>query len=176
MPPEASAARPDLARLLEAIVPGSPLARSPLHGEAHWRAVAAVGARLADSVGCPPLLVFLFALFHDCRRENEDRDPEHGARGAALARELNDSLLGLSEQGLGLLEEACRDHTRGRVARDPAVGACWDADRLCLGRLGIEPDPRRVSIRAASEPGMVELAAALSEAPPSWEELWRNLR
>jgi uncharacterized protein len=38
-----------------------------------------------------------------------------------------------------LLYEACRLHTDGLLEGDPTLQACWDADRLDLGRVGIQP-------------------------------------
>jgi hypothetical protein len=43
---------------------------------------------------------------------------------------------------------ACRTHTDGTTSSDPTVGACFDADRLDLGRVGIEPDPDLMSTEA----------------------------
>ncbi|MCA9794566.1 MAG: hypothetical protein KC910_22315, partial [Candidatus Eremiobacteraeota bacterium] len=37
------------------------------------------------------------------------------------------------------------DHEKGRVSQDPTIGACWDADRLDLDRVGKAPDPDLMS-------------------------------
>jgi uncharacterized protein len=84
-------------------------------------------------------VVDLFALFHDARRTNENRDPGHGARGADLARQLRSSLPPLTDDQFELLCEACARHTDGHVDSDPTIGVCWDADRLDLWRVGISP-------------------------------------
>ena len=39
-----------------------------------------------------------------------------------------------------LLLEACEGHTKNTHHYDLFVGTCWDADRLDLGRVGIEPE------------------------------------
>ena len=39
----------------------------------------------------------------------------------------------------------------GLVSEDPTVGACWDADRLDLPRVGIQPDPALFSTARAHE-------------------------
>lgn len=62
---------------------------SYLHGSQHWRCVSLLGVRIArETVGGDALVAFLFGLFHDAMRENDDDDPDHGRRGAALLREL----------------------------------------------------------------------------------------
>jgi hypothetical protein len=46
------------------------------------------------------------------------------------------------------LREALADHDRGLTTANPTIGCCWDADRLDLGRVGIEPDPELMSTDA----------------------------
>jgi uncharacterized protein len=36
----------------------------------------------------------------------------------------------------------------GQVTDDPTLGAAWDADRLDLPRVGVAPDPARLSTAA----------------------------
>jgi uncharacterized protein len=98
--------------------------------------------------GADPEVVRLFALFHDSMRLNEGHDPDHGRRGSALARELAD-ILPLEPSQLELLTAACDGHTEGFISDDPTVGACWDADRLDLPRVGIQPEARLLSTAAA---------------------------
>jgi len=93
--------------------------------------------------------VALFAIFHDCRRRNENIDPDHGLRGAELARTLRGSLVHLADDRFDLLYEACRRHTHGAIEGDPTLLACWDADRLDLGRVGIRPERKRLCTDAA---------------------------
>ncbi|MDO8805866.1 MAG: hypothetical protein Q7R35_15715 [Elusimicrobiota bacterium] len=73
------------------------------------------GTQLAAVTGANLRVVQLFALFHDSRRLNDDHDPEHGARGAALAGEMNGKLFTLEKEELALLLDACLRHTRGYV-------------------------------------------------------------
>jgi uncharacterized protein len=110
-----------------------------IHGLPHWARVLENGRRLSEAEGADPLIVDLFALFHDARRWNEHHDPGHGARGADLARQLRDRLPPLQDAQFRLLCEACDGHTDGRTHPDPTVGACWDADRLDLWRVGMTP-------------------------------------
>ena len=91
----------------------------------------------------------LFALFHDARRVNEHIDPAHGQRGGDLARTLRGSLVHLDDARFELLYEACRLHTDGHTAGDPTLLACWDADRLDLGRVGITPKASLLCTEAA---------------------------
>ena len=141
---------------------------SHIHGELHWRTVGANGIWLAEPLGgADTLVIFLFALLHDSMRLNDSIDPEHGPRAAAFAGELHaEGVLPAGEAQLELLQYACFEHTNGLVSSDPTVGVCWDADRLDLPRVGIQPDPARFSTARALEgpPTIEEL--------PTWEALY----
>lgn len=115
------------------------------HGVAHWKRVEQNGLLLATRTGADPIVVRLFALFHDSRRINEGTDDGHGARGAAYAAELRGTLYSLDDVSFGLLEEACTWHTDRDFSNDPTIGTCWDADRLDLGRVGMIPNPSLMS-------------------------------
>ena len=78
-------------------------------------------------------------------RLNDYYDPLHGSRGAALARDLRGEAFDLEDAEMKLLRFACEEHTNGGLDPDPTVGVCWDADRLNLWRVGIEPEMRRGS-------------------------------
>jgi uncharacterized protein len=72
---------PDAARLVEAVLERSTGKDSSIHGESHWQRVAAAGLTLLpETPGADPTLVFLFALFHDSMRLNDNYDPLHGPR------------------------------------------------------------------------------------------------
>jgi uncharacterized protein len=129
-----------------------------VHGGAHWARVRENGLLLAEKTGARTDVVELFALFHDSRRFNDYRDPEHGSRGGEFARSLAGTLFELDEAGLQLLVEACRDHSDGLSEGDITILTCWDADRLDLGRIGTDPDPARLCTPAAREPAMLERA------------------
>jgi uncharacterized protein len=107
------------------------------------------GLRVADGNGADKEVVILFALFHDSRRVNESRDDGHGLRGAELARSLRGTLVFLEDARFDLLFQACRLHTDGLTQGNPTLQACWDADRLDLGRAGIMPKPHRLCTDAA---------------------------
>ncbi|MBA4064944.1 MAG: hypothetical protein C0501_14770 [Isosphaera sp.] len=139
----------DLAAILGAVLRGYALRRRGAHGVAHWARVLENGLRVADATGADCEVVTLFAVFHDSRRVNGDWDPGHGLRGGELARSLRGSLVHLDDARFDLLFEACRLHTDGHTAGDPTLLACWDADRLDLGRVGITPEPDRLCTDAA---------------------------
>jgi uncharacterized protein len=121
------------------------------HGVVHWARVYQNGLRLAEASGADEEIVTWFALFHDSRRTNEDRDDDHGLRGGEFARSLRDRLIHLDDTRFELLHEACRLHTEGHTTDDPTLAACWDADRLDLGRVGITPHPKRLCSTFARE-------------------------
>jgi uncharacterized protein len=163
-----------LTALVEAVLAVAWRRDSAWHGELHWRCVTATGLDLAAATqGVERPLVFCFGLLHDTRRENESLDPGHGARAAALATELRDAgALPLGEAQLRSLVAALRLHSDGQVSRDPTIGSCWDADRLHLPRVGIEPDPTLFSTTAAREPTARCAAERLRrDGAPAWEEL-----
>jgi len=129
-----------------------------IHGVSHWVRVRENGLVLAESTGARTNVVELFALFHDSRRANDDHDPEHGERAAAFAKSLAGSVFDLDPLDLELLMEACRGHSDGHTEGEITVLTCWDADRLDLGRIGIQPDPLRLCTDAAREPDVLEQA------------------
>lgn len=121
------------------------------HGVDHWARVRENGLRIAQSVGANEDVVRLFALFHDSRREGEQRDKGHGQRGGELARTLRWRLFDLGDAEFELLYSACALHTDGLTDGDPTIQVCWDADRLDLGRCGIIVRPELLCTDAARE-------------------------
>lgn len=111
------------------------------HGISHWARVYDIGQRLAEACGADKDVVALFALFHDAKRQNEGYDPDHGKRGAELAQRLRGEQFELSDLQFALLVEACCGHTHCRHHANVTIGACWDSDRLDLGRVGMLPSP-----------------------------------
>jgi uncharacterized protein len=166
---------PDLPSILAAVRIVSPSSISPIHGEDHWRRVATNGLDLAAQVGADPLLVVLFAIFHDSMRFSEGWDDGHGRLGGRLARGHNGELIGLSEVRLDLLDTACANHTDGTTSDDPTIGACWDADRLDLCRLGRQIDPAAMSTAPGRTASVQKHAAALLRATPEWPAIFTRL-
>jgi uncharacterized protein len=135
--------------IMRVILDGYALPLRGHHGVVHWARVLENGLRVAELNGADVDVVTLFAMFHDSRRVNEDRDNGHGLRGAELARSLRGTLVHLDDHRFEKLFEACRLHTDGLTDADLTLQACWDADRLDLGRVGVTPAPSRLCTDAA---------------------------
>ena len=109
------------------------------------------GLWLAGSVdGVDTQVMFLFALLHDTMRQNDGHAPEPGRLAATFAV----CVLGAGVQEQVELrcadpEQPFRVELAGTVSTDPTVGACWDADRLDLPRVGVTPRPELFSTEAA---------------------------
>ncbi|MFP4072323.1 MAG: HD domain-containing protein [Desulfovibrionales bacterium] len=151
--------------LLETILSVYRLDPAGIHGVSHWARVEAFGLRLADETGADPLVVSLFALFHDACRVSEGHDPRHGPRGALLANRLLRNFP-ISDIQMNQLLRACELHTYGtpRTLQDITILTCWDADRLDLGRVGVTPDPRQLCTEPAKSEEIIAWAVAKSEA------------
>lgn len=122
-----------------------------VHGPDHWRRVERNGLLLATKTGADVTVLRLFALFHDSRRENDDWDEGHGARGAEYAASLRGTAFDLSHEQFEILHYACVWHTDGEHHDDPTIATCWDSDRLDLNRVGIIPNPKFMSTVFAKE-------------------------
>lgn len=121
------------------------------HAEDHWKRVEHYGLWVGQHSGADLLVVRLFALFHDSQREEDSGDPEHGPRAAVYAAQLCGREFELAAEQLKLLQLACRDHTRGFTSRNPTIGACWDADRLDLDRVGARPRAEFMSTQMGAQ-------------------------
>jgi len=165
----------DFPRLREHVIAQFSLSGNSDHGPDHWRRVERNGLFLATRTGADITVVRLFALFHDCRRENEFFDDHHGERGAAYAATLRGKLFELPDDLFAILHSACAGHTDGLHHEDPTIGTCWDADRLDLGRVGTVPDPEYMSTafgREIAEFGSIKpfLEAARQDIHASGDE------
>jgi uncharacterized protein len=166
------AAAPKEAALVEEVLSRSTSKGSSLHGPEHWKRVAAAGARLLpDEPAADPLIVLLFALFHDSMRVYDGPDNRHGWRAARLAEELLGDGSLVSARQLDLLVCACEEHDAGKTSDDPTVGVCWDADRLNLWRVGIEPDPELLSTAAARQPAQINRSRGLGRERFGWPDV-----
>jgi uncharacterized protein len=117
---------------------------SPDHGPRHWRDVARVGLELS-TLSIDGEVLFLFAAMHDTQRHTEFSDPDHGQRAADFMRTQE---LPIGEAQIDMLHLALVSHDKGTIwaGGDPTTSACWDADRLTLGRVGITPSARYMSL------------------------------
>lgn len=166
---DTSEAIPDMASLIVEVERCStyPGKKHGIHGAPHWQRVAVCSYEIARRMPeVDPLFVFLFALFHDAMRENDAEDEGHGERGADLAAELIPDYPKLDQ-----LLYAVREHTSGVTTDDPTVGACWDADRLNLWRIGIRPDPNLLCTEVAKDAGLRAFARGLEFENHTWEML-----
>ena len=122
-----------------------------IHGPEHWRRVELVGlkiARLLESAGkhADRDVIRLFAVLHDSCRLDDGIDPDHGRRAAIYAEEMRGRLFDIEDARFELLTQAVAWHADGFTVSDLTIGACFDADRMDLRRLGIRPDPAYISI------------------------------
>ncbi len=110
-----------------------------IHGIGHWKNVERNGLIICREVGADDAVVRLFAILHDCCRRDDGKDIRHGSRAARMIKQ-GDLLKGLiTEEQLNKLAYALARHTTGFRSDDATIGACWDADRLDLDRVGIKP-------------------------------------
>lgn len=143
------------------------------HGIPHWARVRANGLMLAIETGANAHVVELFAWFHDSRRVNEHEDDGHGARGAALAKELKGQYFDATDDEMDLLVRACQYHSDGLMEDDVTVMTCWDADRLDLGRVGMVPLPQYLCTDAARHDAILKKANNRSKI---WKRSFESAR
>lgn len=134
-----------------------------IHGIRHWVRVRANGLKLVHFTGANAKVVELFAFLPDSRRQNENRDRNHGLRAAEFVQQINESLLFLDDRELELLTFACTHHSEGLLDGDITIQTCWDADRLDLGRIGIRPNPQYLCTEAARKTELIEWAYQRSQ-------------
>lgn len=127
-----------------------------IHGIEHWARVRLNGILLSRLTGADVVVVVHFAFLHDARRLNDGDDPEHGPRAAVFAGSLLGTHLFLDDKQMMQLTTACKGHTSELFSDDITVATCWDADRLDLGRVGIVPDPLRLSTDEARNPEFIQ--------------------
>jgi uncharacterized protein len=116
--------------------------KDSIHGVHHWNEVYENGMMLALQPGVDKLVVGLFAYLHDCKREDDHQDPEHGDRAADFVVWLRNSgkLEFITHEQYHKLWLACMQHHKGIVeTEDITIGACFDADRIELIRCGMVP-------------------------------------
>jgi len=127
------------------------------HGILHWWRVYENGIMLSQQEGVNKKVVQLFSIFHDSARRNEHRDKNHGMRGAQFAADLRDDIP-LNDEEFELLTIACSLHTNTFTHDNITVQACFDSDRLDLGRVDIYPDESRLCTVLAKKTDFIESA------------------
>jgi uncharacterized protein len=140
--------------------------KNGVHGINHWARVRNNGLRLAEITGANPVVVELFAVFHDSKRLNDGIDPEHGKRAAEFIHTLRGSLIQLPTADYERLIYAVEHHTNGLTEADVTVQTCWDADRLDLWRCQIKPEASYLCTPAAKDPKMIMWGIHHSTQPP----------
>ena len=139
-----------------------PEACGDYHGPDHWARVNEHAMAVARSLGVDPLVPRLFALVHDSQRLDDGEDPEHGPRAAQFVRDQRTNLfVFLSDDDHAALVDACDRHSDGLTDAPTVVQACWDADRLDLWRVGVEPEPKYLCSAYAQLPSVIEDALQL---------------
>lgn len=156
-------------------VSGSKMPDSELHGELHWRAVAAQGLKISELSNMGQrgrTTAALFGLFHDCRRENDESDPQHGPRGADALYECP-SLVQMDLLLMQTLTEAMIYHDCGTTTFNPMIGLGWDADRSVLTRVGIVPQYHYFSTLPAEYfEYFIIHGYEQTKNPPSWDQIY----
>lgn len=125
------------------------------HGVVHWSRVYENGMKLSEQKGVNVKVVQLFSVFHDSQRRNEGYDDGHGGRGAQLALKLREFCPATDEE-FELLTISCGLHTSARTHDNITVQACFDSDRLDLGRVGTVPDPKYLCTPLARSKEVIE--------------------
>ena len=113
---------------------------------------------MAEHSGANMEVVEIYAYLHDCCREHDGVDPEHGARAAEFAESIRGSVIQLDDEDFETLSRACTNHTGGSEDADVTVQTCWDADRLDLGRVAIYPDSKQLFTEFAKRRSTIERA------------------
>lgn len=137
------------------------------HGPDHWRRVVANSIRASRSLGIDPLPGVVFGWVHDSQRWDENSDPLHGPRAAQFVRDNAGpgELFGfLPEHTVQEIATACELHSDGMTEGSRILQACWDADRLDLWRVGVQPDPDCLCTDWAKQPHIIAAARHCAEA------------
>ena len=129
-----------------------------IHGVSHWTRVRVNGLLIANENQANKKIVELFAFLHDSKRQSEHKDYEHGLRAAHFVHSLSEEFLGLDKTEKDLLCFACEYHSHGLLEADITALTCWDADRLDLGRINIQPIAKRLGTTIAIKPDFLEKA------------------
>jgi uncharacterized protein len=155
-------------RLIKTIRSQFALDWTGIYGAPHWSRVRENGLRIAEATGANITVVELFAFLHDSKRLNDGRDPKHGLRATEFARAIAGKEFDIEQHELELLAEACTGHSDGYVEGDITVLTCWDADRLDLGRVGIQPNPQYLCTEVAKQAEILEWAYRRSQLTDSF--------
>ena len=139
----------------------------PNYGPEHWERVRAL-AHLHTPLDTVDFMVTdAFAYLHDIERVNDQADPLHGPRAAALVRRIRHTYLHyLSDTQIALLAKACEQHSVALRTGEYTIDVCFDADREDLPRRSIVPDPGMMATHQGAD----------SVGSDDYLEFWEILR
>lgn len=140
-----------------------------IHGLYHWARVIENGVEIANHNNANKNIVIAFGFFHDCQRENDGEDPEHGFRGGEFMEKYRGKI-NLTDEEFDKVKIACSGHTNVLHHNDIDISTCWDADRLDLFRVGVYPEPEYLNNEISKDESFIEQRSELAEYEerPQW--------
>ncbi len=136
-----------------------------VHGVAHAKRVECLALMLAKTTNADVDVLIWFAYVHDCQRKGDGMDFNHGPEAAEYVNVIRHTYLKeLDDNQITLLKTACRLHTSTHRTGESTIDTCFDADRLDLPRVGIDPDPRRMATTAGAKYAQRSYRENLEEA------------
>ena len=126
------------------------------HGIEHWIRVYQNTQKLAKHYEIESEVFELFALLHDSKRHDEYEDRYHGVRAAGFTQKLlRNGMISLDHEDSERLLYACANHTKSDktdpLYNDLIVQICFDSDRLDIGRVGHDVDPKYLATEYAKK-------------------------
>jgi len=133
------------------------------HGIQHWLRVIINGRFIAKKTSINLKVLELFAILHDSRRWSDGEDSDHGMRAAEYSENLVGKWFEADKEEMRRLRIACRYHSDGKMHPDPTIQACWDSNRLDLGRKGIKPESSLLGIPFSKKPETIQASIERSK-------------
>lgn len=133
-----------------------------IHGVHHWARVIENGLEIASHNNANKKIIIAFGFFHDCQRENDGDDPEHGFRGGEFMEKYRGKI-NLTDEEFDKVKIACAGHTNVLHHNDIDISTCWDADRLDLFRVGIYPEAEYLNNEISKQDYFIEERSELAE-------------
>ena len=130
-----------------------------IHGISHWHRVLSnsIEICLQDKVEIDRRIIHaltLFAMLHDCERDDDDADPEHGHKAAEVFESLHYRYADImGDELIDTVTYAIRWHSSGRISDNYLTQVMWASDRLDLVRVGVTPSHRLLAL-----PGAIAIA------------------
>tara|TARA_B100002019_G_C21271579_1_gene602669 strand:- start:3794 stop:4543 length:750 start_codon:yes stop_codon:yes gene_type:complete len=148
-----------------------------IHGINHWLRVLTNGLIVSDQEDVDKKIIIAFSFLHDSKRESDYSDSLHGKRisDLLLSKKIKGLKLGKIEKQV--LAYACAHHSDGFTVDNlpdglsflngmtdkereyfiNTIGACWDADRLDLLRVGVYPEKEYLSTKTAKKNEIISI-------------------